>query len=326
MPRFALIVVALIALLASPSVFGQAVVAKARNDETSLPLPVPLVSASEGEPAQAPDEPLPPDTPAIIDTSEVEGPCPDLLHEFWGYRYSRCTTSWIVGDGDRFGMVSLVNDHFKSRGEDGGLGLGAKIHFLAGPERTDMPPHVFDFSVAWQRRHRAGNFGYDVAVSVMASSDFEGSSREGIRFPGHAVCYLQVNPAWEIVFGVDYLDRSDIKLLPVAGVILLPHPDIRLELVFPRPRIVLQLSGKHRLSIAGEMGGGTWAIERTTLVDDLATYRDLRLSVGLEHAEEDGQRSTFEIAYLFDRKLEYTSGIGDYWPRDSVMILSTQTY
>jgi hypothetical protein len=183
-----------------------------------------------------------------------------------------------------------------------------------------MPPRVFDFGVGYQRRKRFGEFGYDIAASVMASSDFEGSSRDGIRFPGHAVGFLRTGPATDLVFGVDFLDRGDIRLLPVAGLIALPHPDLRLEMVFPRPRLVWRLTDKNRLSVSGELGGGSWAVERDSLVDDLATYRDFRLSVGLEQVEDDGKWSAFEVAYLFNRKLEYSSGNGDYYPNDTVMI------
>jgi hypothetical protein len=276
-------------------------------------------------------EPVLPETPLPMDATEVvdevgEGPCFDTLHEFWGYRYSTSVTQWIVGDGDQFGMVSLGSDHYQSLGLHRGLSLGAKVHFLAGPATTDMPPRVFDLSAGFQRRHWQGEFGYDIALSVMASTDFEGSVRRGIRFPGHAVGFLRVTPAWDIVLGIDYLDRGDVQLLPVAGLIVMPHRDVRLELVFPRPRIVLQLTEKQRLSIGGELGGSTWAIERDTLVNDLATYRDLRLSVGLEDADDDGEWSAFEVAYLFDRRLEYTSRAGDYRPRDAVMIVFSRSY
>jgi len=164
-----------------------------------------------------------------------------------------------------------------------------------------------------------------VAVAVMASSDFEGSSREGIRFPSHAVGFLRVNAITELVFGVDYLDRGDIKILPVGGLIVLPHPDVRFELVFPRPRMVFRLTDKNHLSIAGELGGGTWAIERDALFDDLTTYRDLRLSVGLEHVKDDGKISAFEIAWLFDRRIEYTSGVA-YGLNDTIMLRMVESY
>jgi hypothetical protein len=165
-----------------------------------------------------------------------------------------------------------------------------------------------------------------LAAAVKASSDFQGSAREGIRFPGHAVGFLSLQPEVEMVFGVDYLDRGDIKLLPVGGVIWMPNPEVRLELVFPRPRAVFQLAERHRLYLAGELGGGTWAVERSTVGDDLATYRDFRASVGIERVEEDGQRSAFEIGYLFSRRLEFSSGIGDMRLDDAVVLRLVTTF
>jgi hypothetical protein len=150
--------------------------------------------------------------------------------------------------------------------------------------------------------------------------------RKGFRYPAHAVGYLTVNPAVDLVFGVDYLDRADIKLLPVAGLIWVPTPEMRFELVFPRPRAVFQLTDRYRLYFAGELGGGTWAIERESMAIDLATYRDLRACVGLEHIHKDGQRSAFEVGYLFDRRLEYTSGIGDMPLNDSVIFRLVTIY
>ena len=81
----------------------------------------------------------------------------------------------------------------------------------------------------------------------------------------------------DLVFGIDYLDRGDIKLLPVGGLIWTPNPAMRFEVVFPRPRAVFQLSDRYRLYVSGELGGGSWAIRRVSQDDDLATYRDLRV-------------------------------------------------
>ncbi len=257
----------------------------------------------------------------------VKASTPDSLVGFLGYRYGAGSTDWIVGNGEQFGMVSLRSNHYLGPGVDHGFDLGINLHFLSGPITTDMPARVYDFSVAYQHRDQLGPFSYDVAASVMASSDFEGNSREGIRFPGHAVGYLSISPTTELVLGADYLDRGDVKLLPVGGLILVPHRDMRFELVFPRPRVVFQLPDKYQLYVGGELGGGTWAIERaTTMVDDLATYRDLRLCIGLQYEEEDGDHSAIEIGYLFDRQLEYTSGMGNFRPNDTAMIRLVRTY
>lgn len=259
------------------------------------------------------------------DSKIIETPFVKLLNEFQGYRYHSSSIDWIAGNGDQFGIFSLGSHHYLSQGVNSGISTGLQFHFLSGPLRIDMPPRVFDFSIAYQKRELLGDLGYDVAVSVMASSDFEGSSRDGIRFPSHAVGFLRLGPATELVFGVDYLDRGDVKILPVGGLIVLPHPDVRFEIVFPRPRMVVQLTDKKRLAISGELGGGTWAVERDALFDDLATYRDLRLSVGLEHVDDKGHVSAFEIGYLFDRRFEYTSGF-EYSPNDTLMLRMVESY
>ena len=135
----------------------------------------------------------------------------------------------------------------------------------------------------------------------MAASDFEGSSRRGIRFPAHAVGYMAIEPNLDFVLGADFLDREDIQWLPVAGLIWRPDPDLRLELVFPYPSIDVQLTRWYRLYIGGGLGGGTWAVERDSEVDDLATYGDLRFADRpgtLGHQVPPGNRSKLPISSI----------------------------
>lgn len=237
-----------------------------------------------------------------------------------GYRYGADWIRWMPGNGNQFGMFSFGWDHYLEAGNKTGVGVGADFNFLSGPEQTDMPARTYDFSLAFQARDRLGPFGYDVAGSVLAASDFEGSARPGILFPSHAVGFLRVVPELDLVLGVDYLDRGDVKLLPVGGVIWTPTPDMRFEVVFPRPRAVFQLTDRSACYLAGELGGGTWAIERPVIGSDLATYHDLRVSVGLEYLETNHQRSAIEIGYLFDRRIEYSSGIGNMHLDDAVLL------
>ena len=56
------------------------------------------------------------------------------------------------------------------------------------------------------------------------------------------------------------------------------------------------------------------------MVDDLATYRDLRVSFGLECADQGGIRSAIEVAYLFERRLIFTSGNGNMRLDDTAML------
>jgi hypothetical protein len=129
------------------------------------------------------------------------------------------------------------------------------------------------------------------------------------------------------VLGVEYLDRDDISLLPVAGIVFKPADHVRLDAVFPRPRLAVQVMDSDRwIYVAGELGGGTWAVERVDLTSDNATYRDLRMILGVEQRPDIGRTSSLEIGYVFDRELSYRSGIGDYAPADAFMLRTVARY
>jgi hypothetical protein len=291
----------------------------------------PSTGPSQGQPGEKPTQGPPWQEPGVAETddkslgepidleSTAKLPPTSSLSDFLGYRYNTSSLQWIPGGGNQFGMFSIEWDHYQQAGIKNGLGFGAAFNFLSGPDDTDMPARTYDFSLAYQMRNRLGPLGFDVAASVLAASDFEGSARRGILFPGHAVGFFSVNPALDLVLGVDYLDRGDIKLLPVGGAIWVPKPEMRFEIVFPRPRFVYQLTDRYFCYLSGELGGGTGAIQRPVVGNDLATYRDLRLCVGLEYLSNDAKRADFEIGYLFDRRIEYTSGIGDMPLDDAVM-------
>lgn len=245
----------------------------------------------------------------------------------FGYNLRQGNLSWLVGRGDDFGDFSLESIPSLAAGEKMGLVGSTSFHFLSGPSRTDMPPRLFDFQIGWQQRNwTSDTFGYDLSARVGAFSDFEGSARKGIRFPGHAVGYYRWNATLDLVLGIEVLDRDDISLLPVVGVILKPRDDLLLELVFPRPRIEVLMTPTHSLYLAGELGGGTWAIERTTQNNDVVTYRDLRLLLGISSRDEKGNQSGLEIGYVFGRDLSYRSGVGDYQPGDTLLIRLTNRY
>jgi hypothetical protein len=263
--------------------------------------------------------------PVTLDPS-AEAPPVVLLSDFMGYRYSTSSLDWIPGGAEQFGMFSILWDHYQPAGIHNGLGFGAGFHFPCGPLVTDMPPRLYDFSLGYQFRERVGLLAFDLATAVRASSDFEGSARQGIRFPNHAVGFLTVRPTLDLVFGADYLDRGDIKLLPVAGLIWTPKPAVRYELVFPRPRVVFQVSDQYRLYMSGELGGGSWAIEREWGENDLASYRDFRVCVGIACVQKDGRQSALEVGYLFNRRIEYATGIGDTNLPDGMLLRLVTMY
>ncbi|MEY3173772.1 MAG: hypothetical protein RLZZ436_1686 [Planctomycetota bacterium] len=231
------------------------------------------------------------------------------------YRSAENGWLWMPGGADDFGMLSMYSNAWQPRhnmnGErhrsTGGLDFGFSMHWLDGPGLMPMPPRLYDLSLAWQHRGEVqGVLRYDVGLSAGLYTDFEDSVREGWRFPGHAVMMLPVASEVDFVLGVDYLDRDDIAALPVAGVSLrdVLRDDLRLDLVFPQPRISWLVGDRSRLYLAGAMGGGTWDVEFPDSSGQLVTLRDYRLSLGLEQRQSAEALTNLEVAWVFGRQLE----------------------
>ena len=227
---------------------------------------------------------------------------------YLNYRSDEESISYLPGDGDRFGWLSFESSPYLGRGYKSGITTAINIHLLSGPNVVPLPPRLYDFSLGYQKRGRIKDFmSYDLATSIGVFSDFEDSARDGVRFPGHAVGMLHLQPELDFVFGVDYVSRDDIKMLPVGGVSWRPQsmPDLRFDLVFPRPRIDYSIDNQSKIYLAGRMGGGTWDIEFPNNYNDVMTYRDLQFLIGFENRNTKGNLSSVEFGYVFDRRLQF---------------------
>lgn len=232
-----------------------------------------------------------------------------LLHEPYSvYRSEQSMFAWLPGHGEDFGWLDWQTDPYLRRDNNHGLTGSFNLHWLAGPISSPLPPRLYDFTLGYQsRRKLSDQFSYDVSTSVGAYSDFEASARKGIRFPSHAVGMFHVNRSADFIFGADYLDRDDISVLPVAGVSLrdVCLHGLRMDLVFPRPRIDFMLSETNRIYLAGQMNGGTWQVRFPDRSNPALTYRDLRLLLGFESTSKSGGLSAWEFGYVFGRRLEF---------------------
>ncbi|MBX3419606.1 MAG: hypothetical protein KF851_18575 [Pirellulaceae bacterium] len=238
----------------------------------------------------------------------------DLLLEqdrpYKAYRTQQTGLQWIAASNNDFGLLSWQKDPYLRRQSESGLSLAFNLHWLSGPVAPDVSPRLYDAVASYQvRKPFSHHFSYDVAASVGVFSDFAGSARQGVRFPAHAVGMIHFDPRKDFVFGVDYLDRQDIKILPVVGLSIREFlfPNIRLDLVFPRPRIDFALDTHHRIYVAGLLGGGTWDFKTTTDSRELLTYRDYRIVMGFEYANMHNHLSAIELGCAFSRQLNFAT-------------------
>ncbi|MCH7688171.1 MAG: hypothetical protein IH899_16065, partial [Planctomycetes bacterium] len=155
------------------------------------------------------------------------------------------------------------------------------------------------------------------------------------RLIGQGLAFFAFSYQTQVVAGLTYLDRFDINFLPVFGLIHSPREEIKLNIVFPAPKLAYRLRQQSDYELwtylAGEFGGGSWAVQRAVVVPaairkDRIAYTDWRLMLGLERKTTDGRTMFLEAGYVFNRKLKYNSGLGDFDPDDAAMLRAGLAY
>lgn len=188
---------------------------------------------------------------------------------------------------------------------------GFEVEYPNGPAQIDVPSELYNagLDLMWRRKWN-DRWGSMIAVAPAVASDFQ-SSENAIRVTGRALATWQWVPdRVTLIFGVVYLDRNDLNVLPGIGIIWKPTPDYRLDLMFPRPKVAWRLTYLPRkwedwLYVSGALGGRTWAVERESGIRDQLTLHDYRLSLGWERIVDGGGGLFAEVGWVFDRELEY---------------------
>jgi hypothetical protein len=202
------------------------------------------------------------------------------------------------------------------------------VRYLDGPSTPDMPDRVYDASVQFRfLRRLTDQWAMDLAVRPGVHGDFQSDDNDALRIIGRGLAIYDWTSTTKLIFGVAHLARTDIRVLPVGGLILSPNDDWRWELVAPNPRIARRLvsaEGRTRRElwayVAGEYGGGVWSITRADGAHDTATVNDYRIALGLEQRSPGGLGRHVEVGYVFGREIEFASRTPDTRLNDTLML------
>jgi hypothetical protein len=252
-------------------------------------------------------------------------------------------TTWLYGDhneANEFGFTRLefystfalpilgnietpllVTPGFAANFLNGPLGDPAMV-----PRGPDLPPRIYDayLDAAWYPQFNQW-LGAELGVRTGVWTDFDHVTSDSVRLLGRALAKVSCSPNLDVLFGVVYLDRVRIKLLPAGGVYWRPAPEWDLYLVFPNPKV-----RKHFTSVgnsewywyvAGEYGGGSWTVDRSGTSDRI-DINDIRAIGGVEWETQTKIRGHVEIGYVFDREIIFadTNMPETFRPDDTVMV------
>lgn len=207
-------------------------------------------------------------------------------------------------------------------------------HFLDNAGPLDIPSTLYDSAVEFRhlRKFGGGPFAMDVSTTVGYYSDFDQAASQALRVSGRGIGVYESSPTTKWLLGVAYLNRAGASVLPIGGVIYEPSPDVRYELVFPRPRAYWRLAdgqagAENWVYFGGEFGGGVWSITRPSTGDlDLLSYSDWRLMAGYEHKVTGGLATRVEGGYVFHRQLDFKSATPDVSLDDTIFVRLGLTY
>lgn len=187
-----------------------------------------------------------------------------------------------------------------------------RVKFLEGPDFTDLPSRLHEAEVDFHHfRKISPRWLLDGAVTIGAYGD-DSRLGDGVRVSGRGLGIYDHCNGWKSVVGVVYLNRAGYSVLPAVG-LTYAMDDLKLDLLFPRPRIAWRTScncpdmDERWVYMQGEFGGNIWAVRRASGMNDDLAYRDLRILIGTERKLVGGVSRKWELGYVFDREIEYDS-------------------
>lgn len=233
--------------------------------------------------------------------------------------------------GTEFGMTTL-GTKFDIVG-NGPMWIGGSFgwNFLSGPTTADVPAQTYDLGLELNYARKLNDsWGIHLNANPLWATDFSNVTSDAFRLLAGGLLTFQADEVTKLVAGISYLDRPDLNFLPIAGLKWMVTEDLALDILVPRPRIAWRIKKEadeeQWLFLAGEVGGGSWAIERDPHLADRMGYQDLRWTGGIEYRQPSGSRGVLEAGYVFNRKIEFERGGGDVDPGNTFVIRWGQLY
>ena len=135
-----------------------------------------------------------------------------------------------------------------------------------------------------------------------------------VGISGGLLAFYRANSKLTWSFGIMVAPDSDLPVLPMAGVNWMINNQFTLQMMFPKPRLLYQINRQLTLYAGLDMVGTTFRtsdnfgtkIGMTEYNDALATYRDVRLGLGVGYHIISELNAELEAGASVYRQIDYT--------------------
>ncbi|MDA0590065.1 MAG: hypothetical protein O3C17_18855 [Planctomycetota bacterium] len=177
----------------------------------------------------------------------------------------------------------------------------------------DAPSRLFSTGINAMWLERVNDqVALTFAVNPSVSGDDAEFGRTVRVFAMGAVAWDWIPDELRLTTGAAWLGRSDIGVVPAAGLEWTPNDDWNVSLILPRPRVSRRLTNTETsetwLYAAGSINGGTFDVRRADGKADELSLTEFQTAVGVDVTNEQFGRAFCEIGAGFGRKLQYERG------------------
>ncbi len=185
-----------------------------------------------------------------------------------------------------------------------------------GPGAPDLPGDVYRFGLDLQlTTPTVGPFTGELSFNPSLNTDFDASpGSDAWNWDGRGAVFVRANPQTLVVLGALFWDRVDDRVLPYAGLVYTPNDYWEIRALFPQSEVSiflgtpwgipqwLYVNGEYHVEayeIGGVPGGRQIQLE------------DWRVMLGVR-SDSGGVQSFLEGGWVFDRKVEFSRGGGNF--------------
>ena len=137
----------------------------------------------------------------------------------------------------------------------------------------------------------------------------------GFDLPVMALASYTVSPALTWSFGLRYGARSDIKILPIAGVVWKFAPEWEFRLAWPDSGVSYRATSQLTLRAVAAFHGGDYRLKDdprapadragASLADSWLEYREVRVGLAAEYALGRGVSLRADLGKVVDQRFDY---------------------
>lgn len=227
-------------------------------------------------------------------------------------------TSGLLADSDQVG----IDQRFIEFSIGSGIPLGSfedilgvtpavRINWIDADVALDVPEELYEFELQFfYRRTIRERISWFAIVSPSVRSDLA-TDADAFRFFALALLRWECLPhRLTLSAGAVSLGRADLPVLPALGLSWTPSTRTRLDLQFPRSRLLYRLvknGGESEIwsYFSAGIGGNTWAVTRQSGTTDELSLGDFQIVAGLQRLVDGGGKCFLEAGASLRRELEY---------------------